>query len=287
MTAARQHIHPADLVEVAWVPWEALDKGGAVKKPTGRIRGFLTVQERDADGETVHVDGMDLGEFLKSGFITLEHPRGVFNVVGEPLTAERTEFEGKPAIAIEAQLYLHDPIARKIWAKAVAMKRSGASRKLGLSVEGKKVRVLGPDVLESKAYSAAITIQPKNDNARWEPLAASFLGIAPEESEFYADTSDGPEAAPDLARSATAMGYPTQAQPATGAVAPLAPQSLQGVSADAAPPPADPGTAIDEMRRKFLSHLTVDDLRQALICKRFPSLSWRAAERVLADAKGA
>ena len=66
-------------------------------------------------------------------------------------------------------------LAKSLWETAIALKKSGAPRHLGFSVEGKilKRNALGK-IIKAKVYNVAITANPVNPKATWDALVKSF-----------------------------------------------------------------------------------------------------------------
>ena len=103
-----------------WAPFDVVDKSGEDASPhRGRISGLASSEAQDADGEIVVQKGLDWSWFLEKGFISLEHPLGVGNIVGEPVSVQLVKSgDNVAATRIEADLLLEDPNGRSIWEKA-------------------------------------------------------------------------------------------------------------------------------------------------------------------------
>lgn len=145
----------------------------------GRIRGFATTEHEDKDEETILQSGV---EGLEKGTpLTLEHPKGHFNRIGEVVSVKRMEKGGKPATFIEADLFLTHDLGRKVWDNAVALKKADASYGFGFSVEGPPP---GRDprnpkiITKAVVTSVAVTMAPRNDEASWDPVLAKG-GLVP------------------------------------------------------------------------------------------------------------
>ena len=135
-----------------------------------RIRGIASTPDTDRQSESVVQDGLDISEFVNYGYFNFDHDNS--KILGYP-DKERTKIE-KSVFYVEGKL-LDTPLSRRIWETAVALKKSQAPRKLGLSIEGK---VLDRDpkgkILKAKVYNVAITSTPVNPNATWEALVKSM-----------------------------------------------------------------------------------------------------------------
>ena len=211
---------PLDLF-AAWTPFSLLDEealekaspnGGDEEPMVGKIGGVITTEVVDQQGEVVLSKGMNFDYFLKHGWFNHEHQGGPENVLGEPTRVYSVTHGGKQGVCVEGNLYLHKPRARAVYNTALAMQKSGSTRRLGYSVEG---QVLQRDpanrnrVLQSRVLNVAITAHPVNPDARLEVLA----------------------------KAASAVGYGT---PSTGggSFAPLVSQSIDGqpaIMAEATP----------------------------------------------------
>ncbi|GMV42842.1 MAG: hypothetical protein AMXMBFR64_45580 [Myxococcales bacterium] len=240
-----------------WAPFDLVEKGGegegAVK--LGRIKGIASSETQDADGEVVDQAGIDWS-FFKShgrGAVTLEHPVGVFNLIGEGVDVRLIDLDGIPATELEADLILTDPIGQAVWEKGRALKKAGARTKLGFSVEGQWLEKKGNRITKSRVTSVAVSAAPKNPHTWWEPMAASLLAA-------FRGAAD-----PRALWRAEGVGYPAQGQVVTGGLAALVPQSMQGF---------DP---------RLLEELTNDDLLVTRVLRQLPQLSWSQGQSLIAD----
>lgn len=127
------------------------------------FEGVASTLDQDVDGEVLDPNGFDFGYFMKSGFVNWHHQQtnSPASIIGEPVEArvENNKFY------VKAQLYAWSPLAREVWDLAENLKKSGSSRRLGWSIEGKKRQV---DPLNKKFIKkslitgVAITPMPKN-----------------------------------------------------------------------------------------------------------------------------
>lgn len=245
-----------------WSEWDIdvdLQKAEEVEK-TGRgpIRGIASSESVDADGEVVVQDGIDWSWFKSHGFLTLEHPLHAMNVIGEPHEIKKIMHNGVPATEVRGELYLEDPVGMSVWKKAVAIRKSGGSRRFGMSIEGKVVERDGNVIKRSEVRSLAISPQPRNQDAWMEPLAASQAGLPmalfqnPMLMQFMGQFSGLQK---EILQRAETVGYPNQGQ----AVAPtgieaLVRQSLQGAPSSSLP--------------------SMDEMIVLRLLKKFPYLTW-------------
>ena len=264
-----------------WTEFEIdldLEKAGeAAKKGRGPIRGIASSENVDQDGETVMQKGIDWNWFTTHGFFTLEHPMHAMNIIGEPLEIEQTEIDGVPATLVKGELYLTDPIGKAVWEKAVAMHKAGGQRRLGMSIEGRVLERDGRTIKRSDVRSIAISPQPRNKDAWFEPLAMSQLGMGMNPYAMYGmpnpqfanmhnfqvqQKSDG-----------ETVGYPGAGVPRdqglVGGVGTLVRQSLQ--------------EEVDSA--SFGSQLDMKDFLVTRVLKSYPHLTWAQGLAAIREAK--
>ena len=226
-----------------WVPFDVIEKGGqpGVPEEPGLIGGIMSVESPDQQNETIIQAGMDFGYLLSKGWINYEHQPGPENIIGEPIDVTPTTYQGVPATAFRGRLFLDRPRAREVWDAAVAIKKSGSTRRLGYSVEGHTLFRDPQDrkrVLKSRILNLAVTAHPVAPDARLEVLAK-----------------------------AASIGYQA---PATGGGShgPVVPQSLEGRVSSAT---FDGGSrsgriTVEELARRLSATLSIsyaDALREA------------------------
>jgi len=165
-----------------WLEVEALEKAGpgeAELSPFGRIKGIISSEHEDEDGEIVVQKGIDWSYFVDRGKLTYGHPARPDNVCGEPMSVRATTIDGVPATEMEGRLFLQDRLGKAVWDKATMLKSSGAKTRLGLSIEGIALERAPENpkrVLRSKVYTAAIDASPKNHVSLMDAIAASLSG---------------------------------------------------------------------------------------------------------------
>jgi hypothetical protein len=163
-----------------WFPFD-LEKAGEPGDGDmfAPIRGIVSSERRDEDGEIVKQDGIDWSYFKSMGKLTYGHPATVANVIGEPVEVTPTTLDdGTAAHHMKARLFLIDELGGKVAKKARTMKKSGARSRLGLSVEGHVLERDKDDpktINRCKVITVAVDANPKNPDAQME-LAAS-LGV--------------------------------------------------------------------------------------------------------------
>lgn len=165
--------------ELFWQPWdvESLAKGvGPSASGQGLIRGVASDEAEDLDGEFVMQKGL---VWTPGAFVTLEHPIGVVNTIGEISGAPEVDESGPVRrTLVKAGLWLADAMGKLVYEKAVAMAKSQSARRFGFSVEGS---ILQRDpsnpkcITKARVTSLAVTLGPRNERATWEPEFAKGL----------------------------------------------------------------------------------------------------------------
>ena len=262
MTGHTTQIHPFS----AWIPFDVpesdIAKAGDAEAKMGLTKGIASSELKDADGEIVEQDGLD---FSDCRLVTLEHPLGVVNIIGETLDFEQVTVKGFKATQASANIYLTDPLGRATFQKAVSMNKAGAKNKLGWSIEGNATEREPGRIKKAKITSLAVSAMPKNRMALFDPIAASLI------SGIGGGVPGLPLMWPMFKAEA---GYPTQGVPSSNAFAAKIAQSIQCVH-------GSDTDALDDATAKLL--------------KRMPHITWmqgRAAitsirERLLTGAKAA
>ena len=130
------------------------------------IQGVASDSSVDTDREVLEPNGFVLDRFIKLGFINYDH-RGKDDpryFIGEPVEAKVKNNK----FIVKAKLYKDNPIARNLWDTMIMLKKSGSSRKVGFSIEGK---ALERDPQNQKRITKALitglaaTLNPKNGNS--------------------------------------------------------------------------------------------------------------------------
>jgi hypothetical protein len=249
----------------SWGQFEVLDierhlaKGGVdVDLKLGKISGLASTEHVDDDGETIVQRGINWSPFTKGGgFLTVEHPAGVLNVVGEPTGIELTEHDGMPATRFFGDVYLTDALGQATFRKAVNIQKAGGRHRLGTSIEG-NADLRDPKnkkrVLESTVWSLAITSQPRNRKCRFDPIMASLA--------------------------ASTLGKVTQGEPSAsgqngaGELAPMVPQSLAGGTCSGNCPACCGRSTVSKGAARFLADMELTDLAVARLLQQLPQLTW-------------
>ena len=128
---------------------------------TAKIKGVISTEAVDLQGEIVKQSGLDFSHFKNNGVFNYEHRPGAENVLGYPTSVVQ---KGKTT-EIEGVLLLEQPRALEIFRLAKAMERAGRSRKIGFSVEGQIIDrdPYNPNIVrKAKVLHCAITTNPVN-----------------------------------------------------------------------------------------------------------------------------
>jgi hypothetical protein len=148
------------------------------------LRGYATTPDLDLQEDIVDPSGIDISHFVERGYINYEHHQGNDYIIGAP--TEGTHVDPNVGLYVEAKLYKGNPYAKSIWDLANNIAKSGISRKIGFSIEGyaKARDKSDPRIIKSTYITnVAVTTNPANPNAVWDPFMKSFLtgfGITPE-----------------------------------------------------------------------------------------------------------
>lgn len=159
-----------------WVPLEDedgyLEKAAKTEKGDDKryenmyLAGMASDNVKDSEGEVLEPAGYDLSRFLKSGFINFEHKskNDPKYLIGEPVAAEVKGDE----FHVKGKLYKESEIARNLWDTVIMMKASGATRKLGWSIEGRATErsIVDPKrITKALITGIALTFNPVNTNS--------------------------------------------------------------------------------------------------------------------------
>lgn len=135
------------------------------------IQGIASTDDVDLQGEIVVQNGIDTSYFMKYGYINDDHKQGPEHKVGEPIECRST----KAGLWIKALLYKGsgDERCDFWWDLIQTLERSGSTRKIGFSIEGKIIRRAGKSILKCWLKDIAITASPVNTNS-WAEIVKSL-----------------------------------------------------------------------------------------------------------------
>lgn len=221
---------------------EGFSKGSKTRPKLGRIVGIATSEAPDEDDDIIDQEGLEWDYFIGKGgrpghgLIILEHPVGVMNTIGVPVSIKLKEILSAvtnkmvKATEVTADIYLEDRLGRKTYRKGLVMQRAGGQRKPAFSIEGAVKERKGRVVKSGRVKWLAVTMAPRNHDSWWQP--------------------DMTAAAAAITKSA--VGYPMQGVPYEGAIAPLVAQHLQGGG------PINRDLAVMQIAKAWPQHLTWD-----------------------------
>lgn len=159
-----------------WVPAHALlvkSEGAKAdgSDATGKrwIQGIASTDSLDLQGEVVEQNGIDFSYFLKYGYFNNDHKPGFDNKVGQPTECKVTS----KGLWVKGYLFQNHKIADSIWELLNSLSASGASRKVGFSVQGKVLRRRGNRIAKCWIQDIAITPCPVNPTT-WAEIAKSL-----------------------------------------------------------------------------------------------------------------
>jgi hypothetical protein len=144
------------------------------ERPTALIRGVISTESVDLQGETIAQNGLDFSYFLRKGWLNLDHKPGVENVLGYPLSVETRGRETH----LEGVLLLDRPKAKEVYDTARSLQKAGGGRRLGFSIEGQVIErdPKNPKrILKARVLNCAITHNPINADTALE-LLKSLIG---------------------------------------------------------------------------------------------------------------
>lgn len=159
-----------------WIPVHALIiKGDGAKADgsdsTGKrwIQGIASTESLDLQGEVVEQHGIDTSYFLKYGYFNNDHKPGFENKVGQPTECKVTQ----KGLWVKGYLFQNHKTADSIWELLNSLNSSGASRKVGFSIQGKVLRRRGNRIAKCWIQDIAVTPCPVNPTT-WAEIAKSL-----------------------------------------------------------------------------------------------------------------
>lgn len=141
-------------------PVDLIEKSGESDK--WLIKGVASVEVPDLDEEIIIIKGMDTSYLEQSGLINWNHQKGANALIGEITKSEKFTSKKPAELYVEGQLYKDQPEARNVYNLMKAIQKSGSSRKMKMSVEGKALLRDGKKIIKSKMFNVALTMQPIN-----------------------------------------------------------------------------------------------------------------------------
>jgi hypothetical protein len=185
------------------------------KEKSRKICGYVSTETLDQQGEQLIQKGLDFSYFLEKGWFNDDHGKTTADILGYP---EKINFVNGKGWYVEGYLLKGYKKADDIWELANALKKSGDTRKLGFSVQGKIINRAGNKVRKAFIRHVAITAWPVNPECKMEIIAKSFCNHSEEEDCIKCNN--------ECIKALTA-GYETDSAKATGGDA-IREQSLEG-----------------------------------------------------------
>ena len=156
------------------------------------IAGRATTSLKDRQGEELQPSGFIIDDFLKSGLINLEHfyvrKSDPASIIGEPIDAYIKDNE----FYVKGKLYKGHKKAEDLWDTLLLMKANGSTRKIGWSIEGKRLAVDPKNkkrITKAKINHIALTFSPVGYNTYADiakgQQAADYIEPAYDDKETF------------------------------------------------------------------------------------------------------
>jgi hypothetical protein len=190
-----------------FAPISFFEKSDAEEGQRRRFAGIASTDTPDQEDEVVLQNGLEWNHFVTKGWFNDNHSRKTGGVVGYPtgvkFFAEGTRLpDGSVAKSnlhwTEGYLLEGVPAADDIWNVGQALKKAGAGRQLGQSIEGKILKRAGDKgevIAQAKITNVAITHCPVNADTNLGFLAKSLIetAVQPAGYTYQTDLPDAPE----------------------------------------------------------------------------------------------
>src|SRR5262245_35743684 len=117
-----------------WMPCQRLAKSeGAAGDGKRWLQGIASTDRKDLQGEVIKQNGIDTSYFLNYGYFNYDHKAGAEFKIGEPTECKVTQ----KGLWVKGFLYNDKRVADDVWEHITAVQKSGGSRRMGFSIEGK------------------------------------------------------------------------------------------------------------------------------------------------------
>lgn len=162
--------------EVVPEPLEKAGLDGSEAPKRWILKGFVSHEAVDADGQIVCQDGIDWSLFDQRGMLmTKGHPYDQSRIVGSAYLRESRTVAGVKGTWLECELNPELPLAPGLWDMHRALCKGPSGRGLGFSVEGWAKEIRGNQIVKSLVATVAIDALPKNPMTyALAPIAASL-----------------------------------------------------------------------------------------------------------------
>lgn len=169
------------------VPIDIVKSENSEVESEWRIGGYASTSTEDRQGDEILQKGLDFSDFVNFGWLNYDHDNS--KIVGYP-DKDKCRID-KKGFYVEGTLLRGVELAKSIWETAIALKKSGAPRHLGFSVEGKilKRNELGK-IVKAKVYNVAVTANPVNPTCTWDALVKSFTDQESEIDRYSLEEND-------------------------------------------------------------------------------------------------
>lgn len=139
------------------------------------VCGYASTPALDFQHDIVQPSGIDISYFKEHGWINYEHKNDAEFVIGVPTDNCYVDFQ--KGLYVEAMLFKDSKYAQDMWKLATDIKKSGAPRQLGFSIEGgirKRNQQDNRIIDDMVVRNVALTTNPANPEATWEYFMKSF-----------------------------------------------------------------------------------------------------------------
>jgi len=165
------------------VPVKAFEKADKLGTSTRRIGGLVTSPNRDLQGETIDLDGLDFGDFNNRGWFNDNHGKSITDVIGIPTVAAKRVHKGQilptgdraPIDSYWVEGVLVGPKGQQVW--QLAKDLEGTGRSLGYSIEGGVIQRDPIDqrhIGKAKVRNVAVTHCPVNTETEMRLLSKAL-----------------------------------------------------------------------------------------------------------------
>jgi hypothetical protein len=165
-------------------PVDFLEKAMDDDKPPRRMmKGVMSTEKEDHDGETIFQNGLDCTYLMKSGYVNYNHLRKLVAgvkmpvIIGYPTSLEK----GHKCHILESELLQGNHqvseqmrLAEEMWQLGLALQKSGSARRLAYSVEGPPPERRGKKIVKAWVHHVALTHCPVNDDSSLEMFQKSL-----------------------------------------------------------------------------------------------------------------
>lgn len=158
------------------------------------FEGLASDDSVDFEGESMVPNGFDISYFMKHGLFNLDHLTSRAKElksrywIGEPISAEIKNNK----FFVKGKLWKNSPEARAFWDKCIEMKESGATRRPGMSIEGKALErdPKNPKrIIRAQINNIALTMTPVNYNSYLDMVkgvqTSDFIPVEEQEAIIF------------------------------------------------------------------------------------------------------